>query len=281
MLLLVDTNEATQSPHVVQRLRKFYPKLEVTTLDCGDMKVILEGGDVLAIERKRAGDFIASIGDGRLFDQVERMAKSSKWSCIVIEGTIGYDKDDMAVIPVYDDEGNIKAAEVTGWRGVSVRGAMYAVQWAGCPIISIEPRSLPYIINDLAKFCEKPTEHTQKLGRKRIVTFPPTTLAEEIISVFPGVGLKRSRALLEFAKTQNDTNTGTIAEALTWVSALHKIKRQFRPDGWGDMTVKNVRVALGLQEWEEFDIKIDEEVLKRCDPELYKKYMKEKKNGSR
>lgn len=279
MLVLVDKNEETNSPHVVEKLRKFYPKLEVTTLDCGDIKVILDGGDVLAIERKRAPDFIASIGDGRLFNQVERMAQSSKWSCVLIEGTIGYDRDDMAVIPIYDDNGNIKAAEVTGWRGVSVRGAMYAVQWSGCPIISIEPYALPHMILDLAKFCEKPTEHTQKLGRKRIVTFPPTTLAEEIISVFPGVGLKRSRALLQFAKTQNDTETATIAEALTWASAMHNIPKKFRPDGWGDMTIKNVRVALGLQDWEEFDVKINEEVLKQCDPVLYKKYMKEKKNG--
>jgi hypothetical protein len=135
------------------------------------------------------------------------------------------------------------------------------------------------MIADLARFCEKPAEHTQMLGRRRIVTFPPPTLAEEIVAAFPGVGLTRARALLEFSKTQNDTSTGTIAEALTWASVLHRVDRKFRPKGWGDTTIKNIRVAMGLQDWEEFDIRIDEEVMKKADPATYKKYMKEKKNA--
>lgn len=281
MFIIVDKNEEVNSPHVVQNLRRFFPGLECETLDCGDIKIILEGGAVLAIERKRAGDFLGSIGDGRLFNQVERMSKSSKWCCVVIEGQITYNQDDMAVIPIYDKRGNVVGSEETGWHGASVRGAMYAVQWSGCPIIAIEPYALPHLIADLARFCEKPTEHTQMLGRRRVVTFPPPTLAEEVIAVFPKVGMTRARALLEFAKTQNDTSTGTIAEALTWASVLHRIDRKFRPAGWGDVTIKNIRVALGLQEWEEFDIKINEEVLKKLDPVLYKKYMKEKKANGR
>jgi ERCC4-type nuclease len=119
MFIIVDKNEEVNSPHVVERLRRFFPALECETLDCGDIKIILEGGNVLAIERKRAGDFLGSIGDGRLFNQVERMSKSSKWCCVIIEGQISYDKDDMAVIPVYDRSGNMISAEVTGWHGAS------------------------------------------------------------------------------------------------------------------------------------------------------------------
>lgn len=282
MFVIVDKNEEVNSPHVVENLRRFFPGLECETLDCGDIKVILSGGNVLAIERKRAGDFLSSIADGRLFNQVERMFKSSKWCCVIIEGQITFDKDDMAVIPIYDKRGNVIASETTGWHGASVRGAMHAVQWSCCPIISIEPYALPHMIIDLAAFCEKPAEHTQSLGRRRVVSFPPPTLAEEIIAAFPGVGMKRARALLEFASTQNDTSTGTIAEALTWASVLHRIDKQYRPVGWGSVTIKNLRVAMGLQDWEEFDIKINEEVMKKSDPEYYKKYMKEKKaNGNK
>ena len=58
---------------------------------------------------------------------------------------------------------------------------------------------------DLARFCAKPAEHTQMLGRKRIVSFPPVTLSEEIISSFPTVGLKRARSLLEFSQNNNES----------------------------------------------------------------------------
>lgn len=277
MFIMLDKNEEVNSPHIAELLRRFFPKLEVTTLDCGDIKVILEGGDILAIERKRASDFLGSIGDGRLFNQVERMSQSSKWCCVLIEGFISFDKDDMAVIPVYDKRGNIIAAETTGWKGASVRGAMYAVQWAGCPIITIEPYSLPHIVSDLIRFCTKPTEHTQMLGRHRVVTFPQPTLGEEIVASFPGVGLKRSRAMNTFAAGQNDNGIASLAEILTWISVLHKIQKRFRPEGWGDVTINNVRTAMGLQPWEELNIVIDEEMMKKENPELYKTYIKEKK----
>lgn len=232
---------------MVKRLQKYFPKLQQGPLTCGDINVILDGGGILAIERKRAGDFLGSVGNGRIFRQVERMAENATWSCIIVEGLISFDLDDMAVIPTFDKQDRITGHETTGWRGVSVRGAMYAIQWSGCPIITIEPQSLPNIVADLIQFCSKPSEHTQSLGRKRYVTFPPVTLSEEIISSFPGVGLKRAKALLEFTETNNDKSTATLAEALSWGSVLDLIDRKSRPEGWGDKTIEMFRTTLGLE----------------------------------
>ncbi len=274
MLILIDSNENTDREknrddkedradpsniRAMERLKKYFgKKVQPTSLASGDINVMLEGGKVLSIERKRAGDFLGSIGNGRIFRQVENMAAKADWSCVIVEGLLSFDADDMTVIPIFDKDDKIARVERTQWRGGSVRGAMYAIQWSGCPIITIEPSSLPMMVEDLAKFCAKPAEHSRSLGRHRYVTFPQLTLTEEIISSFPGVGLKRTRALIEFAKEQNDNQVPTLAESFAWASTLGRIQKKYRPEGWGDMTITNFRATLGLQEGEVLDIKQEE-----------------------
>lgn len=282
MLIMVESNEDTDRDkkentkreergerrkdpsniRMVTRLKKYFPNLQTAPLTCGDINVILDGGGLLAIERKRAGDFLGSIGSGRMFRQVERMAQNSKWHCIIVEGLISFDIDDMAVIPKFDKYDKVEGHETTGWRGVSVRGAMYAIQWSGCPILTIEPESLPSIVADLIKFCSKPSEHVQTLGRKRYVTFPPMELSEELLAPLSG-GPKKAKSLLEFAKKNNDTKTGTLAEALSWGSALPLIDKKVRPEGWGDKAVENFRTKLGLQTGEFLMVQEDKQQIQK------------------
>lgn len=233
----------------VERFKNYFGEIQFAELACGDINVILDNGKLLAVERKRPNDFLGSIASGRLFRQVENMAQNAAWSCVIVEGLFMFDKNDMAMIPVYSkDDTKIIKYEETNWRGASVRGAMYAIQWSGCPIITVEPTAVPRVVHNLASFCMKPAEHAQALGRKRIVTFPPITLPEEIVSALPGVGLKRARALLEFAQKQNDNKERvmSLAETLSWASMLRLIDAKSRPEGWGDKTITNVRTALGL-----------------------------------
>jgi hypothetical protein len=274
MLIMIESNENTDREknredrderadssnlRAMQRLKTFFPNIQQAALTCGDINVILDGGGTLAIERKRAGDFLGSIGSKRIFRQVENMANNSTWSCVIVEGLISFNQDDMAVIPTFDKKDHIDGYETTGWRGVSVRGAMYSIQWSGCPIISIDPLQLPHVVADLVQFCSKPSEHSQSLGRKRYVTFPPITLSQEIMSAFPSIGLKRVKSLEAFAQNNNDANVPTLAEMLCWGSYLGKIHKRSRPEGWGDMMVSNFRAALGLQEGEYLSIVRDEE----------------------
>jgi ERCC4-type nuclease len=280
MLVIVESNEGTDRDkkenakrlergedkkdpsniRMVNRLKEYFPTLQQGPLTCGDINVILENGaGILAIERKRAGDFLGSIGSGRIFRQVENMMTHATWPCIIVEGLISFDKEDMAVIPTFDKQDRVSGHETTGWRGVSVRGAMYAIQWSGCPIFTIEPSSLPSVVSELIGFCSKPSEHLQSLGRKRYVTFPPVSLSEEIIASFPGIGMKRSKSLLEFAQSKNDTGTGTLAEALSWGSMLNLIDRKSRPEGWGDKIIENFRATLGTQTGEYLTIQEDKQ----------------------
>jgi ERCC4-type nuclease len=297
MFIIIDQNEGIDrnkikkgvkekktlaNARAMARLKGYFGEIEFAELTCGDINIILDDGKLLAIERKRPGDFLGGIASGRVFRQVENMAKNAAWSCIVLEGVFSFDKNDMAVIPIYsEDDGKIVRWESTEWKGASVRGAMYAIQWSGCPIIMVDPISIPKVVHDIAIFCSKPAEHAQSLGRRRIVSFPPITLPEEIISALPGVGLKRARALLEFTKRKNinEERVPSLGEALSWASMLNLIDKGSRPEGWGKTTILNVRVALGLEMGEYLTVQEDKrQVAER--KELERKYKKNEQSTS-
>lgn len=291
MIVLVDTNEATDREknhkyraqrednsnlRALKRLQTRFGDVQTATLTCGDINVILDDGKLLAIERKRAGDFLGSIKGGHIQRQVQRMAENADWSVVIVEGQISFDKDDMAVIPHFDKKDVMDGLETTGWNGNAVRAMIYAIMFNGTPVVMIQhPQQLPDIIQGFIQFCSKPVEHMQGLGRRRIVSFPPITLSQEIVSAFPGVGFKLTKKLEEFAQGQSDNNTPTLADMLCWGSYLGKIAPKSRPEGWGNMKVTNFRAALGLPEGHYLTIEVDKEEL-----EAKKKLaMKQKLNG--
>jgi ERCC4-type nuclease len=216
----------------------------VTNLDYGDVNVVLDNGDLLAIERKEIHDFLGSIGDGRLFDQAERMSKA-KYSAIIVQGTLTYSSDDMA----------IANKERTNWSGVSVRGALYAVQFSGCPVLFCPEDWYPRIVQSLIEFVSKSDQHWQNKHR-RIITFPPLDERISLLATFPNIGIKRATSMVEFCgKTEG--NLGTLAESLCWASAMPLIENGSRPAGWGNKIAQNFREYLGLKPGQYLEIKED------------------------
>lgn len=57
-------------------------KVSITSLPCGDFLV----GNEIVIERKSHSDFVSSIIDGRIFNQIKRMKKNFKRIILIIEG---------------------------------------------------------------------------------------------------------------------------------------------------------------------------------------------------
>ncbi|WP_297508722.1 DEAD/DEAH box helicase [Thermococcus sp.] len=82
IVVYVDSRELRSG--VPKLLRELGAEIEVKTLDVADYVVSEEVG----IERKSANDFIQSIIDGRLFDQVERLKKAYEKPVIIIEGEL-------------------------------------------------------------------------------------------------------------------------------------------------------------------------------------------------
>ncbi|NJE60202.1 DEAD/DEAH box helicase [Thermococcus sp. 21S7] len=82
IVVYVDNRELRSG--VPKHLKELGAEIEVRTLDVADYVVSEEVG----IERKSANDFIGSIIDGRLFDQVERLKRAYPKPVIIIEGEL-------------------------------------------------------------------------------------------------------------------------------------------------------------------------------------------------
>ncbi len=82
IVVYVDTRELRSQ--VPKYLREMGVDIQVKTLDVGDYIV----SEDIAVERKSASDFIQSIIDGRLFDQVKRLKEAYKRPAIIIEGQL-------------------------------------------------------------------------------------------------------------------------------------------------------------------------------------------------
>ncbi|MDK2913336.1 MAG: hypothetical protein PWQ79_251 [Thermococcaceae archaeon] len=82
IVVYVDSRELRSG--VPKHLRELGADVEVKTLDVADYVVSEDVG----IERKSANDFIQSIIDGRLFDQVDRLKRAYERPIIIIEGEL-------------------------------------------------------------------------------------------------------------------------------------------------------------------------------------------------
>ena len=82
IVVYVDNRELRSG--VPKHLKELGAEIDVRTLDVADYVVSEEVG----IERKSANDFIQSIIDGRLFDQVERLKRAYEKPVIIIEGEL-------------------------------------------------------------------------------------------------------------------------------------------------------------------------------------------------
>ena len=239
MLLLVDRNEATTAKPVVKRLKERFKKVIIKKLEAGDVNIPLVDGELLAVERKEAHDFLASIADGRLFDQVERMAQFAKYSAIVITGKMSY-----------TSTGGVKVdGKETNWKASSVRGARRAVQLSGCIVEDCPPEMYPDVLYELYVTCNKPDKR-QAIRQRRIVTFPPVDARVETLALFPGIGLKRAESMLQFVKSgldNSDDPYGRLSDALERITTLAMVDKDLRPEGWGPASIMNVRRLLQLQ----------------------------------
>lgn len=81
----IDSREKERIPYAMNFFKKYEPT--VKELETGDF-IFDNGDDEVCFEYKTIKDFIGSVSDGRIFEQVKRMNDEFDWSFIVIEGTI-------------------------------------------------------------------------------------------------------------------------------------------------------------------------------------------------
>lgn len=245
MLLIVDKNEKATNPKVFNTLKKYFSDVIEGNLIAGDINIPLDTGDILAIERKTPNDFLASIADGRIFEQVERMQESAKYAAFIVTGYFTYgERNDICYI-VNENNESIQ----TNWKGSAVRATMTVIQYSGVPLIFCPARRYPDTIAELYNTVNKPDKR-QGITKKRIITFPPVDDRVEFLAQLPNVGIKLATSLLEFAgmmdKNADEDGYGTLASALHWLSIMSTIAKSIRPKGWGPEKILGLRKFLGL-----------------------------------
>lgn len=221
MKILIDSRE----PSWVSSQIFSYPLLgigEISTLPCGDVW-IAQDDDLVIIERKEPNDLLASIADGRLFNQCAEMRQESIWCYVVITGQMlwGYD-------------GKIAG---TAWNFRSVEGALLQAQELGIGIVHSQNDT------DFAHTCawllsRNRTVHTHIPPRKTGLPMPDD---QKVLASLPGIGRERAYELLR------DRN---LREAL-----LCLLDPECKVPGIGDKTVKNLRQLFNLSDDERIEIK--------------------------
>lgn len=160
--------------NVVELLRKKGADVKEMRLEVGDYLI----SEKVAVERKTASDFVGSLIDGRLFEQLRNMVEYEK-PLLIIEGT---------------------PKELFLVRNISsnaVLGALASITLDfGVPVLFSEDEAqtadLLYII---AKRIQMPNEKEISLRKKRKLSMPEQQ--QFIVESLPLVGPKTAKALLK------------------------------------------------------------------------------------
>ena len=158
-------------------------------LDTGDAKVFCADGKTLNIERKTPSDFLSSIPNDHIFDQVARMMQerrdSGELPFLVITGEISRNpQTGNCIIP--------GSRHGEGWNYNAVQGALLSIQEAGVPVI--------YCAGDmdyadcLMRLAKR--NHTQMIinPTREIM---PLTPQERVLCSFDGIGPELAKVILE------------------------------------------------------------------------------------
>lgn len=210
----------SREPSSMQGLKFGKVPTVVTTLDSGDCRVMCDDGALLVIERKTPEDFLASIKDGRLFEQCTNMKAVSPYAYVIITGPIHRTPDGK----VYT------ASRITGWSYRSYMGARLTVTELGCGIIDLTNElEYPDTIQWLAERDRGPVSAAPRNGH---ILSP----GETCLTALPGIGLDKAQLLLQAHPS--------VARALEFLTRLDLGGIQ----GIGEKTKQNIKRALGLKE---------------------------------
>lgn len=216
-----------REPNHILALRFGGVPISPVMLDCGDLWASCDDGAMLIIERKTPSDLLASIKDGRLFQQCAAMRQRSQWCYLVITGVLTDTLDGHV----------IANGRTSGWRWADVQGALLSVQDLGVSVVTCQgDEQYEDTILRLARR-ERSTEKSLA-PRTQGRTLTP---AEQVLTSLPGIGLERAQTLLTYWQ-------GNPARALEWLTWLDTV---LELDGIGNGTKHQVRKALGLgpDEW--------------------------------
>lgn len=228
LTVLVDSRE----PKNMQNFQIGNLKAITQTLPTGDAWLACDDANLI-VERKTPGDLLASIADGRLFEQCNAMAVASPWSYLVITGTMACQNGCV-----------IEGGQLTKWTWRSLQGALLTIQELGIEIVYCDgDQDYPSTLEWLANRKRDPIKI--KSARRSSVMQSP---AEILLCALPGISERRAADLMKYC--------GTTAWAINY---LTHDDNPNRVPGVGPGTRKRARQVFGLADNEYLGILIEED----------------------
>jgi len=226
---LIDSRE----PQWVQRLTFGGALTTVTALEHGDLLATTDDGTLIAVERKTAGDLLGSLGDGRLWPQLAGMRQQTPWCYLVVCGLLSPAADGFTTT----ERG------VTKWPWPSVQGALIQAQELGVVVVlAADDQDYEATVLRLSSRSHDATVMIKPVKEPSILSE-----AERILTAFPGIGLERVGAILDY--------TARPCWALAWLTHLDSTDKV---PGVGPGIKRNIRAALGLADNESLWVLVDE-----------------------
>jgi len=232
-IITIDSRE----PNWIQKLDFGGLPTEVKFMEISDLKMMLDDGHTLLIERKTPEDFLGSLKSDRLFSQLARMTEDrntqqllgqpiTSWPFLVITELFKTNNAGMIIT----DRG------ITGWAFASVMGAILSVQEMGVFVI----------------FCNGQNDYENcilRLGRRNrdpeMKLLPPRPAnifgpKATFLAGLPGIGIEMVQKIL-------DWSANNPADALIGLTDM-EIKSPI-----GLATRRRIRDLLCLQDDENFE----------------------------
>jgi len=210
-MLLVSNME----PEAIRAL--IAPDAVTADLQVGDF---MDTDTGLLIERKAVPDLLASLGDGRLFDQAMRMVSVSETPVILIHGSLLPDKDNNVVAN----------GATTRWSYWSVMMALVSVQLGGVAVVIVPDRCLEETVEKLRAWARKP-QHRLNSKPRGMWLKPARDI--EVMSLIAG-GLTRAQAIID--------KYSSVINAVVNINSWGSI------DGVGKKTIENAKEILGISD---------------------------------
>jgi len=188
VIALVDDRE----PNSIHLDLKSFFEVKKLHLSVGDI-MIPSAHSTCIIERKTPGDFLSSIADGRLTDQLGNMLQTTPAPIFVIEGDIKCNRNKKVVAD----------GRHTRWYYYSYLNMIASLQLAGAIVIHVPSRLFAETVFKIALWHQKDSHLTQRrvpnLGFK-------TTFSQQLdlLAAIPGIGIDKAELLLgEFGNPWN------------------------------------------------------------------------------
>ena len=181
MLALIDDREP---PSIHLDLKNFF-EIQKMHLSIGDIMIPSEHSTCV-IERKTPGDFLSSIADGRLTEQLSNMLEVTSAPIFIIEGDIKCNKNKKVVAD----------GRHTRWYYYSYQSMIASLQLAGAIVLHVPSRLFAESVYKIALWHQKDTH----LSNRRVPNLGfKTTFSQQLdlLAAIPGIGADKAELLLD------------------------------------------------------------------------------------